>query len=135
MRYRYRRRHADDSSARCLCRARASQCEGVLVWERARRNFQPRLPSALFIDERELPVCLWGLCQSNSDGLLLAQVGHRQLRLLPSVMLVSAGRKALIVAVEMVNHYGIFEKDLDLAGTPDKRGHCKPQPYRKPPQT
>jgi hypothetical protein len=38
-------------------------------------------------------------------------------------MLVSAGRKALIVAVEMVNHYGIFEKDLDRAGTADKSDH------------
>ena len=34
-----------------LCRARASQCEGVLAWERACRDFQPRLPAALFIDE------------------------------------------------------------------------------------
>jgi hypothetical protein len=62
--------------------------------------------------------------------LLLAQIGHRQLSLLPSEMLVSAGRKALIVAVEMVNHYAVFEKDLDRAGTADKSDHRSQQRVR-----
>src|SRR5262249_14863631 len=53
---------------------RASQCQGLLAWERARREFQPRLPAAVFVDERELPVCLWGLRQSYSDRFLLAQL-------------------------------------------------------------
>src|SRR5262249_31568435 len=67
--------------------------------------------------------CLRGLCKSNSDGLLLAQICHRQLSLLPGEMLICAGRKALIVAVEMVNYYGVFEKELDRARTTDETNH------------
>src|SRR5262249_60511852 len=41
----------------------------------------------------------------------LAQIGHRQLSLLPSEMLICAGRKPLIVAVEMVNYYGVLKRN------------------------
>ena len=37
--------------------------------------------------------------ESNSDCTLLVQIGNRQLTLLPSKMLICAGRKALIAAV------------------------------------
>jgi len=47
-------------------------------------------------------------------------------------MLICAGRKALIVAVEMVNHYGIFEKELDGVGTTDETNHGNQQCYRGP---
>jgi hypothetical protein len=49
--------------------------------------------------------------------LLLAQIAHRQLSLLPSEMLIGAARKALIVAFEMVNDRSVFEKQLGMAGT------------------
>jgi len=35
-------------------------------------------------------------------------------------MLICAGRKALVVAVEMVNDYGICKKELARTGTADK---------------
>src|SRR5262249_31450016 len=113
-----------------LCRARASQCEGVLAWERARREFQPRLPAAVFVDERELPVCLRGLCQSYSDGFLLAQIAHRQLSVLPGEMLICAARKALIVTFEMVDDPGVLEEKLPMAGTADETDHKNKQRYR-----
>jgi hypothetical protein len=47
-------------------------------------------------------------------------------------MLIRAGRKALIVAVEMVNYYGVFEKELDRAGTTDDTDHGNQQCYRGP---
>src|SRR5262249_57294761 len=78
---------------------------------------QPCLSAAIFVDERERPVCLWGLCQSNPDGFLLAHIAHRQLRLLPSEMLIGAARKALIVTLEMVDDYSVVEKELGMAGT------------------
>src|SRR5215468_10270322 len=115
-----------------LCRARASQCEGVLAWERARREFQPRLPAAIFVDERELPVCLRGLRQSYSDGFLLAQIAHRQLSVLPGEMLICAARKALIVTFEMVDDHGVVEKKLPMAGAADETEHRKEQRYRGP---
>jgi len=39
------------------------------------------------------------------------------LALLPSRMLICAGRKALVAAVEMVNDYGIFINELNRTGT------------------
>lgn len=113
-----------------LCRARASQCEGVLAWERARREFQPRLPAAVFVDERELPVCLWGLRQSYSDGFLLAQIAHRQLSVLPGEMLICAARKALIVTFEMVDNHGVVEEKLSMAGTAGETDQGDQQRYR-----
>src|SRR6266699_1721378 len=103
-----------------LCRARASQCEGVLAWERARREFQPRFPAAIFVDERELPVCVRGLRQSYSDRFLLAQIAHRQLSVLPGEMLICAARKALIVTFEMVDDHGVVKEKLPMAGTADE---------------
>ena len=110
-----------------LCRARACQCEGVLAWERARREFQPRLPATIFVDERELPVCLRGLRQSYSDGFLLAQIAHRQLSVLPSEMLIGAARKGLIVTFEMVDDHGVVEEKLPMAGTADETEPRKQQ--------
>ena len=60
------------------------------------------------------------------------QIGHRQLSLLPSEMLICAGRKPLIVAVEMVNYYGVFEKELDRAGTANETDHGYQRRYRGP---
>ena len=37
--------------------------------------------------------------------------------LLPNKMLICAGREALVAAVEMVNDYGIFKKELNRTGT------------------
>ena len=68
-------------------------------------------------------MCFWGFSQSNSDGALFAQIGHRQLTLLPSKMLICAGRKALVAAVEMVNNYGIFKEELTRTGAADKDDH------------
>ena len=62
-------------------------------------------------------MCSGALFQSSSDGALLAEIGHRQLTLLPSKMLMYAGRKALVVAVEMVNYYAILKKELNRTGT------------------
>src|SRR5262249_4644460 len=93
---------------------------------------QPRLSAAIFVDERELPVCLWGLCQSNPDGFLLAHIAHRQLRLLPSEMLIGAARKALIVTLEMVDDYSVFKKELGMAGTACGADHGNQQRYRGP---
>ena len=118
------------SWARQLCRARASQCEGVLAWERARREFQPRLPAAIFVDERELPVCLRGLRQSYSDRFLLAQIAHRQLSVLPGEMLICAARKGLIVTFEMVDDHGVVEEKLPMAGTADETDQGGQQRYR-----
>src|SRR5215813_977758 len=115
-----------------LCRARASQCKGVLAWERARREFQPRLPAAVFVDERELPVCLWGLRQSYSDRFLLAQLAHRQLSVLPGEMLICAARKALIVTFEMVDDHGVVEEKLTMAGTAEETDQGDQQRYRAP---
>ena len=64
-------------------------------------------------------MCFWFFRQTNSDGALLAQVGHRQKTLLPSKMLICAGRKALVAAVEMVNDYGISKNELTRTGTAD----------------
>jgi hypothetical protein len=112
-----------------LRRTRASQCEGVLAWERARREFQPRLPAAIFVDERELPVCLRGLRQSYSDGFLLAQIAHRQLTVLPSEMLIGTARKGLIVTFEMVDDPGVVEEKLPMAGTAHETYHKNQQRY------
>src|SRR5262249_60333152 len=92
---------------------------------------QPCLSAAIFVDERERPVCLWGLCQSNPDGFLLAHIAHRQLRLLPSEMLIGAARKALIVTLEMVDDYSVVEKELGMAGTPAETRHSNNQHYRR----
>jgi hypothetical protein len=74
---------------------------------------------------------LWGR-ENNSDGLLLGQIDHRQLSLLSGEMLICAGCKALIVAVEMVNYCGIFEKELDRARTANEADHEYQQRYRAP---
>jgi hypothetical protein len=68
-------------------------------------------------------VCFWGLIQSNSDGALLTQIGHRQLTLLPSKVLICAGRKALVVTVEMINYYAILKKELNRTRTADEADH------------
>jgi hypothetical protein len=68
-------------------------------------------------------VCFWGFIQSNSDGALLAQIGHRQLTMMPGKMLICAGRKALVVAVEMINYYAILKKELRRTGTVDAADH------------
>ena len=68
-------------------------------------------------------MCFWGFIQSNSDGALLTQIGHRQLTLLPSKMLICAGRKELVVAVEMINYYAILKKELSRTGTVDEADH------------
>ena len=47
-------------------------------------------------------------------------------------MLICAGRKALIVAAEMVNYYGVFEKELDRAGTANETDHGYQRRYRGP---
>src|SRR5262249_13170682 len=110
-----------------LCRARASQCEGVLAWERARREFEPRLPAAILVDERELPVCLWSLRQSYFHSFLLAQIAHRQLSLLSGEMLICAARKGLIVTFEMVDDECVVEKKPPMAGTADETEQRKQQ--------
>ena len=51
---------------------------------------------------------------------------------MPSEMLICAGRKPLIVAVEMVNYYGAFEKELDRAGTANETDHGYQRRYRGP---
>src|SRR5215471_9940180 len=99
----------------------------MLARVRACRRFQPRLPTLVFIDERKGPVCLRRLGQSNSDRLLLAQVGLRQLTPLASEVLIGAGRQALIVAVEMVDDDGVVEKDLGWAGTAGETEHASQQ--------
>jgi hypothetical protein len=38
-------------------------------------------------------------------------------------MLICAGRKALVVAVEMVNYYAILKKELNRTGTTDEADH------------
>jgi hypothetical protein len=62
--------------------------------------------------------------------LLLAQIGHRQLSVLPSELLIGAGRKALIVSVEMVDDDGVVEKYLGRAGTADETDQGGQQRYR-----
>jgi hypothetical protein len=47
-------------------------------------------------------------------------------------MLICAGRKALIVAVEIVNYYGVFEKEPDRPGTTDETDHGNQQCHRGP---
>jgi hypothetical protein len=64
-------------------------------------------------------MCFWSFRQTNSDGAPLAQVSHRQKTLLPSKMLICAGRKVLVAAVEMVNDYGISKNELARPGTAD----------------
>ena len=66
---------------------------------------------------------MWRLGQGNSDGFPLAQIGHRQLSVLPGELLIGAGRKALIVAVEMIDDDGVVEKDLGRADTADETDH------------
>src|SRR5262249_48713698 len=73
-----------------------------------------------------------GVCQSNSDSFLLAQIGHRQLMLLPSKMLICAAREALVVTVEMINDYRVSEKQLGRTGTADETDHGNQQRYREP---
>ena len=51
---------------------------------------------------------------------------------MPSEMLICAGRKPLIVAVEMVSYYGAFEKELDRAGTANETDHGYQRRYRGP---
>ncbi len=75
-------------------------------------------------------MCLWGVSQSNSDRALLVQIDQRQLTLLPSEMLICAGRKVLVVAVEMVNYYGILKKELNRPGTADEAHHGYQQRYK-----
>src|SRR5262249_56143403 len=60
------------------------------------------------------------------------EIGHRQLRLLPSEMLIGAARKALIVTFEMVDDDGVFEEELGRAGTADQTDHGSQQRYRGP---
>jgi hypothetical protein len=52
-----------------------------------------------------------GFSQSNCNRTLLAQIGLRQLTLSPSKLLICAGRKALVVAIEMVNDAGSCHRD------------------------
>jgi len=47
--------------------------------------------------------------------------------LLPSKMLIRAARELLIVTVEMIDYYRVFEKQLGRAGTADKTDHGKQQ--------
>src|SRR5215471_8202515 len=102
----------------------------MLARVRACRRFQPRLPTLVFIDERKGPVCLRRLGQSNSDRLLLAQIGLRQLTLLASEVLIGAGRQALIVTVEMVDDDRVVEKKLGRAGTAGENEHASQQRNR-----
>ena len=51
---------------------------------------------------------------------------------MPSEMLICAGRKPPIVAVEMVNYHGVFEKELDRAGTANETEHGYQRRYRGP---
>jgi hypothetical protein len=95
----------------------------VLAGERGWRDFQSRLSAAILIYERKLPTCFSRFSQRNSDGALLAQIGHRQLTLLASEMLIRAGSKPLIVAVEMVNYNGVLKEELGRAGTTDEDNH------------
>jgi hypothetical protein len=55
-----------------------------------------------------------------------------QLSLLPSEMLICAARKHLIVTLEMVNDYGVLEKEFARAGTADETDHNTQQRYRGP---
>jgi|RhiMetdeSRZDD1v2_1073273.scaffolds.fasta_scaffold296895_2 hypothetical protein len=61
-----------------------------------------------------------GFSQSNCNRTLLAQIGLRQLTLSPSKLLICAGRKALVVAIEMVNDHGISKNELNRAHTADE---------------
>jgi hypothetical protein len=47
-------------------------------------------------------------------------------------VLLSAGRKALIVAVEMVDDDGVVEKDLGRTGTAGKTDHASQERHRGP---
>jgi hypothetical protein len=76
-------------------------------------------------------MCFLGFSPSNSDGALIAQMGNRHLTLLPSKMLICAGRKALVVAVEMVNYDGPLKKKLNRAGTATEADHGHQQRYRR----
>src|SRR5262245_9811793 len=60
------------------------------------------------------------------------KIGHRQLMLLPSKMLICAAREVLIVTVEMVNYYRVFENQLGRASTADEADHGNQQRYRGP---
>jgi len=70
---------------------------------------------------------LWSLGESYFDRFLLAQIAHRQLSLLASEMLIGAAGNALIVALEVVNDYGVIEKKLGMAGTAGETEHRKQQ--------
>jgi hypothetical protein len=78
-------------------------------------------------------MCFSGFSPSNSDGALFAQMCNRHLTLLPSKVLIRAGRKALVVAVEMVNYDGLFKKELNRAGTANEADHGHQQRYRRRP--
>jgi hypothetical protein len=65
-------------------------------------------------------MCFLGFSPSNSDGALFAQMGNRHVTLLPSKMLICAGRKALVVAVEMVNYDGLFKKSSTEPAQPTR---------------
>jgi hypothetical protein len=43
--------------------------------------------------------------------------------MMPGKMLICAGRKALVVAVEMINYYAILKKELRRTGTVDAADH------------
>ena len=68
-------------------------------------------------------MCFWGFSQSNCDGAPFAQIGHQQLTLLPSKLVIGTGRKALVVAVQVVNDYGFFKNELTRTGTADEDDH------------
>ena len=52
--------------------------------------------------------------------------------LLLGKMLICAAREVLIVTVEMVNYYRVFEKQLGRAGTADETDRGNQQRYRGP---
>lgn len=43
--------------------------------------------------------------------------------LLPSKLVIGTGRKTLVVAVQVVNDYGIFKNELARTGTADEDDH------------
>ena len=85
------------------------------------------MPAAIFVDEGELPICLWSLCESYFDRFPLAQIAHRQLSRLAGEMLIGAARKTLIVPFEVVDNDGVVEKKLGMAGTAGETEQRKQQ--------
>ena len=57
------------------------------------------------------------------DGAALAHVGHQQSIVAPAELLVGAGRKAPVVAVQILDGGGAREKQLAGRGTAGEEGH------------